>query len=58
MKDKDDTQIKAEIDKIMQGVRTTMQKINAVMPKKESEPETAADKEEDPNSFDTNNAGE
>ncbi|MGD9135090.1 MAG: hypothetical protein PVF78_15660 [Desulfobacterales bacterium] len=33
----DDSQIKAEIDEIMAGVKTVMQKINALMPQEEKE---------------------
>ena len=37
MSDIDDTQIKAEIDGIMEGVKTIMQKIDAIMPEEEQE---------------------
>ena len=37
MSDIDDAQIKAEIDGIMEGVKTIMQKIDAIMPEEEQE---------------------
>ena len=37
MSDSDDAQIKAEIDGIMKGVKTIMQKIDALTPKEEPE---------------------
>jgi hypothetical protein len=37
MSDIDDAQIKAEIDGIMEGVKTIMQKIDAVIPEEEQE---------------------
>ena len=43
MNDIDDAQIKTEIDKIMKGVRNTMQKVDALTPKKEVEPENKED---------------
>ena len=44
MSDTDDTQIKAEIDGIMKGVKTIMQKIDALTPKEEQEQIEDADK--------------
>jgi len=46
MSDKDDEQIKAEIDGIMKGVKTIMQKIEDAMPKTESGPEQNKENEE------------
>ena len=37
MSDIDEAQIKAEIDGIMEGVKTIMQKIDAIMPEEEQE---------------------
>jgi hypothetical protein len=50
MSDMDDEQIKAEIDGIMKGVKTIMQKIEDSMPKTESIPEQIKDNEEGLNS--------
>jgi len=50
MSDMQDEQIKAEIDGIMKGVKTIMQKIEDAMPKSESDPEQTTDNEESPNS--------
>ena len=50
MSDIQDEQIKAEIDGIMKGVKTIMQKIEDAMPKSESDPEQTTDNEESPNS--------
>ena len=44
MTDTDDAQIKAEIDGIMKGVKTIMQKIDALTPKEEQEQIEDADK--------------
>ena len=46
MSDLDDTQIKAEIDGIMNGVKDIMKKIDAVTPQEEPEPESAGDQGE------------
>ena len=43
MNDIDDAQIKTEINKIMKGVRNIMQKVDALTPKKETEPENKED---------------
>ena len=43
MSDIDDTQIKAEIDGIMKGVKAIMQKIDALSPKEEPEQEQVKD---------------
>jgi hypothetical protein len=58
MSDMDDTQIKAEIDGIMNGVKTIMQKIDALTPKEEPQQEQAEDTGEDSHSADSNNTGE
>ncbi len=50
MSDMQDEQIKAEIDGIMKGVKTIMQKIEDAMPKSESDPEQTIDNEENLNS--------
>ena len=55
MSDIDDTQIKAEIDGIMKGVKTIMQKIDAITPKEE--PEQIEDAGANPNSSDNSNIG-
>ena len=52
MSDTDDAQIKAEIDGIMKGVKTIMQKIDALTPKEDREQETGEDTGEHPNSSD------
>jgi len=52
MSDTDDAQIKAEIDGIMKGVKTIMQKIDALTPKEDREQETFEDTGEHPNSSD------
>ena len=44
MTDTDDAQIKAEIDGIMKGVKTIMQKIDALTPEEEQEKIEDADK--------------
>jgi hypothetical protein len=46
MSDMDDEQIKSEIDGIMNGVKTIMQKIEDAMPKPETDPEQIKDNEE------------
>jgi hypothetical protein len=53
MNDIDDAQLKTEIDKIMKGVKNIMQKVDALTPKKEPEPENKEDAEENPNSSNT-----
>ena len=55
MSDTDDTQIKAEIDGIMKGVKTIMQKIDALTPKEEQEQIEDADK--NPNASEKSTAG-
>jgi hypothetical protein len=50
MNDMDDEQIKAEIDGIMKGVKSIMQKIEDAIPKTESSPEQIKDNEESPDS--------
>jgi len=47
MSDSDDAQIKAEIDGIMNGVKTIMQKIDALTPKEEPQQEQMEDQGED-----------
>ncbi|MBW2432454.1 MAG: hypothetical protein JRF36_02545 [Deltaproteobacteria bacterium] len=56
MNDIDDTQIKAEIDGIMQGVKDIMKKIDAVTPKEEPETDTAVDESENQDSSNTSPA--
>jgi peptidoglycan hydrolase CwlO-like protein len=46
MNDMDDEQIKAEIDGIMKGVKSIMQKIEDAIPKTEPSPEQIKDNEE------------
>ncbi len=58
MSDTDDTQIKAEIDGIMNGVRTIMQKIDALTPKEEPQQEQTEDEGENSHSSDNNHTGE
>jgi hypothetical protein len=55
MSDIDDTQIKAEIDGIMKGVKTIMQKIDALAPKEDSEQEPVDDTGGNPNATDNSN---
>jgi len=57
MNDIDDSQIKTEIDKIMKGVRNIMQKVDALTPKKEAEPENKKDAGENLNSADMSSTG-
>jgi hypothetical protein len=57
MSDIDDTQIKAEIDGIMKGVKTIMQKIDALSPKEEPEQEQVEDAGGNPNASDNSNTG-
>ena len=56
MKDIDDTQIKAEIDGIMNGVKDIMRKIDAVTPREEPEPDPAESQGESQESSNTNPA--
>jgi hypothetical protein len=57
MNDIDDAQIKTEIDKIMKGVRNIMQKVEALTPKEETEPENRQDAGEYLNSPDLSGTG-
>ena len=57
MSDTDDTQIKAEIDGIMKGVKSIMKKIDALTPKEEPEPEQLEEKDGNPGSSDNNITG-
>jgi hypothetical protein len=57
MSDIDDVQIKTEIDGIMKGVNTIMQKIDAITPKEEPEQEQIEDEGANPNSSDNSNTG-
>ena len=52
MSDIDDAQIKAEIDGIMKGVKTIMQKIDALTPKEDPEQEPIENMGENPNASD------
>jgi hypothetical protein len=56
MSDIDDTQIKAEIDEIMKGVKDIMKKIDAVTPKEEPEPDPAEGQGESQESSNTSPA--
>jgi len=49
MNDLDDARIKTEIDKIMKDVKHIMQKVEALTPKAEAEPEDKEDAGENPN---------
>ena len=55
MTDTDDAQIKAEIDGIMKGVKTIMQKIDALTP--EEEQEQIDDTDKNPSLSDKSNSG-
>ena len=55
MSDIDDAQIKAEIDGIMQGVKTIMQKIDALTPKEDPEQKQGDDPGGDPDASDHGN---
>lgn len=55
MRDNDDARIKAEIDGIMEGVKTIMQKIDALVPKEDPEQEPVEDMGENPNASDNSN---
>jgi hypothetical protein len=57
MNDIDDAQIKTEIDGIMKGVKTIMQKIDALTPKEEPQPEQIEDAGANPSSSDNSNTG-
>ena len=57
MSDIEDAQIKTEIDEIMKGVKNIMQKIDALAPKNETEPEDKRDPEKSPNSSDISSTG-
>jgi len=52
MNDTDDVQIKTEIDRIVKDVKSIMQKVDALTPKKEAQPENNEDAGENPNSPD------
>ena len=52
MNDTDDVQIKTEIDRIMKDVKSIMQKVDALTPKKEAQPQNNEDAGENPNSPD------
>ncbi|MBT8331122.1 MAG: hypothetical protein KJP06_02230 [Deltaproteobacteria bacterium] len=56
MNDIDDTQIKAEIDGIMKGVKSVMKKIDAVTPKEEPEPDPTGDQGENQDASNTSPA--
>jgi len=58
MSDSDDAQIKAEIDGIMNGVKMIMQKIDALTPKEEPQPEQMEDQSEDQDQSDHRDLGE
>ena len=58
MSDIDDAQIKAEIDGIMNGVKTIMQKIDALSPKEEPDKEPEEDAGENPDASDNRHSGE
>ena len=57
MSDIDDAQIKAEIDGIMKGVKTIMQKIDALSPKEEPEQEQVEDAGENPDASGNHETG-
>ena len=58
MSDIDDAQIKAEIDGIMNGVKTIMQKIDALSPKEEPDREPVESAGEDPDASDNRHSEE
>ena len=58
MSDIDDAQIKAEIDGIMKGVKTIMQKIDALSPKEEPDKEPVEDAGENPDASDNRHTEE
>ncbi len=49
MNDTGDARIKTEIDKIMKDVKNIMQKVDALTPKKEAEPQNNEDAGGNPN---------
>ena len=55
MSDIDDAQIKDEIDGIMKGVKTIMEKIDALTPKEEPEQGQVEDAGGNPNALDNSN---
>ena len=55
MSDIDDAQIKDEIDGIMNGVKTIMEKIDALIPSEEPEQGQVEDAGENPNVSDNSN---
>lgn len=55
MSDIDDTQIKNEIDGIMNGVKTIMEKIDALIPSEEPKQGQVEDAGENPDSSDNSN---
>jgi hypothetical protein len=57
MSDIDDAQLKTEIDEIMKGVKNIMQKIDALTPNNETEPENKEDIRERPDSSDMRSTG-
>jgi hypothetical protein len=57
MSDIDDAQIKAEIDGIMKGVKTIMQKIDALSPEEEPEQEQVEDAGGNSDAPDNRNTG-
>jgi hypothetical protein len=57
MSNVDDAQLKTEIDEIMKGVKNIMQKVDALTPKKEAEPENMEDAGENLNSPDMSSTG-
>ena len=56
MSDIDDAQIKAEIDGIMKGVKTIMQKIDALTPKEDPGQEPVEDTGGNPNISNNSNS--
>ena len=57
MSDTDAAQLKTEIDEIMKSVKNIMQKIDALTPKNEAEPENKEDTGESPNSSNMSSTG-
>lgn len=55
MSDIDDAQIKNEIDEIMNGVKTIMEKIDALTPNEEPKQGQVEDADGNPNASDNNN---
>jgi len=58
MNDIDDAQIKDEIDGIMNGVKTIMGKIDALIPNEEPEQGQGEDAGENPNASDNSNTAD